>query len=1191
MQADLTPHELLSDEAARLQALHEYQVLDTDAEEDFDDFTALAAHICGTPVALISLIDSDRQWFKSRHGLDARQTPRDVAFCDHAIRQEGVFVVPDASADARFADNPLVTGDTGIQFYAGAPLVTSDGHALGSLCVIDHHPRTLSSEQETALSALSRQVVARLELRRQMAERAKAEEALHVREEALRVSEARKAAILDSALDCIITMDATGRVVEWNPAAATTFGYPASEAVGRDLASLIVPPALRESHRRGLAHYLATGEGAVLGRRIEITAVRADSTELPVELAIRAVPLAGGTLFTATLRDLSERRAAEQALHEQESQYRLLFENATHGIYRTTPDGRILLANPALLSMLGYDSFEQLAARDLEAGGTEAAYERVDFKARLEEAGELRGLEAAWKRRDGRVISVCENARLVRGADGAPLYYEGSVEDVTARKEAEEALREAHDEMERRVAERTAELTEANRALETEMAERQRAEESYRSLFENATEGIFRVTPEGRYLSVNPALARLYGYALPEDLMAGITDTGRQLYVHPECRDEFVVRLQEQDSLTEFEAEVYRRDGSVIWISESARAVRDAEGILLRYEGFVEDITERKRAEEALKESEARYQRIAANVPGMVFQCVIHPDGAMDFPFVSEGCREIYGWEPWQITANPRSIIDIIHPDDRAGFERSIHESITRLTRWDWEGRIVTSAGVKWVKGDANPERQPNGDVISEGLLRDFTERRSTQESLRESEQRYRSLVDHSPEAVIVYAEHRIVYANAAAATLFAAPSAGDLLGRLIFDLVHPDYHALTRERARRSQEEGQPSPLTHHKYLRLDGQAIDVEAVSTGITYRGRRAGQVLIRDVTDRMRAEEQLRASKDMLQLIMDNIPQLIFWKDQSSVYQGCNRNFAQAAGLADPNDVKGLTDYDLPWSEESAEGYRRDDRRIMDCDRPELHFLETQRREDGSESWVETNKVPLHDSHGRVVGILGAYANVTELKRSEQRIRELNAELTQAYDSTIEGWARALDYRDHETEGHSRRVTELTLRLARAVGMEEDELVHVRRGALLHDIGKMGIPDRVLLKPGPLDDDEWAIMRRHPTLAHEMLSPIAFLRDALDIPYGHHEKWDGTGYPRGLAGEAIPLAARLFAVVDVWDALRSDRPYRRAWTVARTLDHVRSLSGTHFDPAAVRVFLAMMAPSVVPEVMSLEMRLAA
>ncbi len=184
---------------------------------------------------------------------------------------------------------------------------------------------------------------------------------------------------------------------------------------------------------------------------------------------------------------------------------------------------------------------------------------------------------------------------------------------------------------------------------------------------------------------------------------------------------------------------------------------------------------------------------------------------------------------------------------------------------------------------------------------------------------------------------------------------------------------------------------------------------------------------------------------------------------------------------------------------------------------------------------------------------------------------NAELRVAYDATIAGWSRALELRDQETEGHTQRVTDLTLRLAREMGLSEGELVHVRYGALLHDIGKMGIPDGILLKPGPLTEDEWIVMREHPTLAYTMLAPIAYLRRALDIPYCHHEKWDGTGYPRGLQGEAIPLAARLFAVVDVWDALRSDRPYRPAWPAEKVMEHIQSLSGTHLDPQVVEVFL--------------------
>ncbi|MBL8055618.1 MAG: PAS domain S-box protein, partial [Anaerolineales bacterium] len=190
-----------------------------------------------------------------------------------------------------------------------------------------------------------------------------------------------------------------------------------------------------------------------------------------------------------------------------------------------------------------------------------------------------------------------------------------------------------------------------------------------------------------------------------------------------------------------------------------------------------------------------------------------------------------------------------------------------------------------------------------------------------------------------------------------------------------------------------------------------------------------------------------------------------------------------------------------------------------------------------------------------------------------LQRSNADLRQAYDATIEGWSRALDMRDKETEGHTRRVTEITLRLARAMGLDDDALIHVRRGALLHDIGKMGVPDGILLKPGPLTAEEWVVMRQHPQYAHDMLAPIAFLRPALEIPYCHHEKWDGSGYPRGLAGEAIPLAARIFAVVDVWDALNSDRPYRPAWPAERIRAHIRGEAGRHFDPRVVETFLRL------------------
>jgi len=703
-------------ESVRLQILRDYAILDTPLEAEFDDFTLLAAQICGTPIALISLIDEERQWFKSRLGLDVPETCRDAAFCAHALHQPEVLIVPDAREDARFRDNPLVTGEPQIRFYAGAPLLTAGGHALGTLCVIDCEPRTLTPAQQTALQALARQIIARLELRRGITARARAEQKL-------RESEALKSAILHSALDCIITIDAAGQVMEWNPAAEITFGYCAAEALGRELAALIIPEAYREAHRHGMAHYLATGEGPVLGQRIEITALRADGTKFPIELAITPIRLPSAPLFTATLRDISARKTAEKTLAAREEQYRLVFEHATHGIYRTSPDGHILLANPALLQMLGYDSFEQLAERNLEVDGEKAAYDRSDFKARLEEAGELRGLEAVWTRRDGQPMFVCENAYLVRDADGKPLFYEGSVEDNTARKEAEDALRRAHEELEARVKERTRELDSLRRHNE--------------SLLLAAGEGIFGVDKAGKTTFVNPAALQMLGWTQAELLGQSMhpllhhTRSDGSPYPYEECRMRATLFTGETCRVDD---EVFwRKDGTSFPIEYTATPL--CEGGLIR--GTVitfQDVTVRREAEAALRRSELRYQRIAANVPGMVFQSLTHPDGTIEFPYISEGSRKIFDLSPAEICANPRLILESAHPEDRAALQASLAAKLLDGAFWRWEGRIISQTGdEKWVEGTSHAERQSNGDLLGEGLITDVTARQRAQAALAEA--------------------------------------------------------------------------------------------------------------------------------------------------------------------------------------------------------------------------------------------------------------------------------------------------------------------------------------------------------------------------------------------------------------------------------------------------------------------------
>jgi HD-GYP domain-containing protein (c-di-GMP phosphodiesterase class II) len=182
-----------------------------------------------------------------------------------------------------------------------------------------------------------------------------------------------------------------------------------------------------------------------------------------------------------------------------------------------------------------------------------------------------------------------------------------------------------------------------------------------------------------------------------------------------------------------------------------------------------------------------------------------------------------------------------------------------------------------------------------------------------------------------------------------------------------------------------------------------------------------------------------------------------------------------------------------------------------------------------------------------------------------------ELIEAYDSTLLGWSKALELRDHETEGHAKRVAELTQQLARHLGISEEDLIDINRGVLLHDIGKMGIPDSILLKPGPLSEEEWVLMRKHPQYAYDMLKDIDYLKKALEIPYCHHERWDGDGYPRRLKGEEIPLTARIFAIIDVYDALKSDRPYRQSWPEEDVLQYISQNSDKHFDPYIANAFI--------------------
>lgn len=539
---------------------------------------------------------------------------------------------------------------------------------------------------------------------------------------------------------------------------------------------------------------------------------------------------------------------------------------------------------------------------------------------------------------------------------------------------------------------------------------------------------------------------------------------------------------------------------------------------------------------------------------------------------------------------------------------------------------IMTSYGNERIAVDAMKAGALDYVVKSEATLVDMphiadrairqwrmmTERKRIQDNLRESEERFRSFVEQSSDGVALLDEQGIViewnHANEQITGLLVTQVIGKRFWDVLHQLVLParrtqDHYDDLQSKVRQALVDGQaeyfqrPVEMVIHKPT--GEQRAILQTTFPIQTNNGHRVGSIT-RDVTERLQREHELQAIADlslalraaptrteMLPIILTQIVTVLQVENASiemlepqtgdAVVELGYGGWQSAVGLRIPRDA-GLNvrihATGKPYLNNDLLNdpllYRPD--LLLDCHSGAgapmlahgemIGFL-----------WIG-RKTIIAESEVRLLAAIADIA-ANAIRRAtlyEQTLRNAQ-ELAGAYDATIAGWARAMDLRDQEISGHSLRVAEMTLRLARAVGIPENELVHIRRGALLHDLGKMALPDKILHKPSALTPEEWQVMRRHPAYAYDMLSPIAYLRPALDIPYCHHEKWDGSGYPRGLEGEAIPFAARIFSVIDVWDALRSARPYRPPRPSQEVYEYIRDRAGSCFDPQVVQVFLTL------------------
>lgn len=512
-----------------------------------------------------------------------------------------------------------------------------------------------------------------------------------------------------------------------------------------------------------------------------------------------------------------------------------------------------------------------------------------------------------------------------------------------------------------------------------------------------------------------------------------------------------------------------------------------------------------------------------------------------------------------------------------------------------------------------------NGKKVIQCIIRDNTEHKRTLAALQENEKKYRDLVNQSPDGMfIIGISGKLLLVNTVMCNQLLY-SEQEFLSMKIWDILTKQYYKQYRNRLKKILNGKSIGEAAEYEVRGKDGKTHYIEVISAPHYNRKNLVGfQGIARDISQRKQDERKIRQQLSHLTAL-------------SAIDRAINASFNMNLTLTevlihvtteleiDAADIL-LFHTPSPLFELSAErGFRTKyllktqipievsyagrvilDRKLVHIpnlrDEPDnlfpKEFLDEER-------FVCYFGVPLIVK-GQVKGVLeifhrstlepdtdwfdflnamaGQAAIAIESSNLFEGLQRSNIELGLAYDATIEGWSRALDLRDRETQWHTQRTTAMTVNLARFLGLDEADLVQVRWGALLHDIGKMGVPDKILHKTSPLTDEEWVVMKMHPTYAYEMLAPIRYLRLALDIPYCHHERWDGTGYPNGLKSTQIPLTARIFAVVDVWDSLTSERPYRAAWTEKKAREHIRVSAGTHFDPQVVDAFMQI--PTINP-----------
>lgn len=925
----------------------------------------------------------------------------------------------------------------------------------------------------------------------------------------------------------------------------------------------------------------------------EFTVKRKDGSLFPVLSTLtRTYNQAGHpTGLIGVSLDLSERKEAEQERDWLLERYRLTAEATKDLLYDWDIPSDTLRFSAVIHQAYGYPLDVQDTS---ESWWSERVHpddrERVDaeYDAFFESRAEAWTSEYRFQQADGSYKFVFDRGFLVRDAQGQPRRLIGAITDQTDQKASEAALKEG--------------------------------ETRFRQLAENIQEAFWLADRhQNQMLYLSPAYETIWGRPRDEFYSQRIHFLET---LHPDDRARIEAALsQQQVGGYSQEYRILRPDGTVRWIRDKAFPVHNDAGEVYRVAGIAEDITERKQAEQDLRESEARFRTLSENLPIGIL--LIDGDHVL---YANKEIQRLTGYSFEQL--QQQGIMGLIAPEQRTDAEQRKQEFLRDGKSLPaQERRIVRRDGQQpWVENTVT-RIELNGRSVSLHMAKDVTDRKRVEEErkrlLQNLAERVKELSTlHQVSGLLRNEERDLQVLLDELATLLpggwkhsSVTAVRIRVGEL--DAASKAFTASPwTQRVDFSTSSGRPCSL-EVAYLEESSQDPFLYE-----EYEMLRSLSEMLRAHLDRRHAKEAIEAlNADLAQRVtrLDALRQIdmaitsnldlnvtlaqIAKQVQHSLkvdatdvflYERSLHRLTRLAGVGFHNSRYPplQVDLDEPYGYVARAARERRPFFIPDIRTADPPFkFQARLLEEGFVTHVALPIIAKGELHGVLslfhrapldanedwrdfAAALSLQAAIAiDNARLLEDLQQANTDLAMSYDATIEGWGRALDLKDEETAGHSRRVTELTVRLAQRLGMSDEQLLEIRRGAILHDIGKMGVPDSILLKPGKLDEGQWEKMKSHTTYAYELLAPIPFLRQALDIPYAHHEKWDGSGYPRGLKGEEIPLAARIFAVVDVYDALTSDRPYRDAWPRDKTLALIKKDAGSHFDLHIVEAFLAM------------------